>query len=687
MKRTLRKLSTIVLVLTFVMSLLPVATFAAEEETQTLFNNYSETRFDFDDPALNDPALQGQKAVETAYFRTDNMTPSGATCSFASVTEDGVSALKFTKSGSGKANSMINFGLNADAGSATGRYKKKLDVAFSTKLTADPGGRWGYYLRSYGISEGRVLGLDGQYITFFENPVFPLTYNQWIDIEFSVDVDLRCGIIKVRNSAIGSETGEPGPWQSFAGCFDKLFSSATGATAYEHFYQNGFLTIGGMTSTFDFFLTDYMQNLRTADEALTPSLETLSDDFASFPAANSTSAIYDSQTAWNTSNIGGTKATTASVSEGRLTLTTTQDSGTSYPGLIKTPFYAAPNLRHHMKFRMSAPAIGNISRFSVTLTSNQNGLADGSRTPEFIKIGSDGSGSYIQVASEKNYVAYDPYDMFDCEFVYDAKEQVAKISVLDAEGNQYIGDAASLATTGGASWDILRGILFQNQATATGTTYFYLEDFYWNLLSRESVATETTVASFEIDGEDTASLDETIMVDCGQTLDYAQAVETAEVTVLKNGTLPVDTAYTLAAEGSVLTVTFADLEPATNYTILVSGISTLAGDIEPDLAQTFFTTYEVGISATTPVLDGDAVTATIRSGYREGKQVLLITTLYNEEGALIDVKISDLTQASTREGELFTVELGDAEYSSAKAYIWSGFNDMNPYHDVTSFAS
>jgi len=271
--------------------------------------------------------------------------------------------------------------------------------------------------------------------------------------------------------------------------------------------------------------------------------------------------------------------------------------------------------------------------------------------------------------------------------VYDAKEQVAKISVLDAEGNQYIGDAASLATTGGASWDILRGILFQNQATATGTTYFYLEDFYWNLLSRESVATETTVASFEIDGEDTASLDETIMVDCGQTLDYAQAVETAEVTVLKNGTLPVDTAYTLAAEGSVLTVTFADLEPATNYTILVSGISTLAGDIEPDLAQTFFTTYEVGISATTPVLDGDAVTATIRSGYREGKQVLLITTLYNEEGALIDVKISDLTQASTREGELFTVELGDAEYSSAKAYIWSGFNDMNPYHDVTSFAS
>jgi len=655
-----------------------------------MFNRLSDTVHKFDLAYPNMPAVGTADYNQWVlgrymYQRASNGTDATNTISITEP-ESGVKALDFHYAKGATEAAPVN-----DKNIAAPTYFDKLhpltnlDMAFRIKRTAI---QWSDFLvEARGVDETRrtpmFFGKDG-YVYLMGNKVAKYEAGKWYDVTLKVDYTAKYAQLGLKEATASDYT-----YYDMTYSVIPTLAGTTGTTAIPSVGWLQFMTFcteGTPTEEYHTYITNYMQN--TSATGFAPTMNSQNDDFSgaladTVFAANGTTIsglttaadnYVASNNGWIISESDTNTAVAMETLDGNqvLKLTKTDASTVAQYGITKTNYSANTdaNAIHRFRFKMGGGGFAGLQIFF-----NDNGGI----TPFNVY---NGTVSYRAGSMAPAFTVENETDLYDYEVIYNGAAGVMDYCVTSPTGKQFVGQKS--ATIGALSKITFRisGVKSDNPSSAATATNLYLDDFQWDILSGNATGT----ASIDGNVED-ASLDEWVYITYNETVNDAalDKEETAPTVTVTSGGEPVETPYTLDAEGETLIVKFSDLDMTKEYVVTVSDVPMLSSVTTVGEEDITFTTLtaEKAISATKPAMSGNTISSTVTSCYAHGRTVNLIAALY-QDGVLVNVKISPLN-ADSRTGESVSIDLTGEDYETIRTYVWSDFASMIPHSESAAY--
>ena len=339
---------------------------------------------------------------------------------------------------------------------------------------------------------------------------------------------------------------------------------------------------------------------------------------------------------------------------------------------------AAVDTNYHFKFKMGGDA--SKGSFGATLQT-ASGTAQykdlfivkkvGNRLAFWGELGSDTQCNWIT----ESFGAWDTSALYDVEAVYNPSSGKITAVITNADGKQLIASNSS-----GLLSDLPTRIAFRNCAAPADSSVAYYDDFETDILDSNGPA---FLSSEVLSGfASKAALDETAVFTYDRTINQPAL---ADAVVTLNGTTLDKADYTITSKGAQVLVSVKGLEKGKPYTVGLSGVKDILGNASAaeNEATVTFTTSDVDITATKPVLNGTVLSTTVTSYYANGKTIKFILAIYNDAETMIEaVKVIDVT-VSDRNGKVeeadFSEILANAAGKKVKGFVWDSFGTMEPY--------
>lgn len=518
-----------------------------------------------------------------------------------------------------------------------------------------------------------VLYMKNKELYFFGTKVIGYTYEPgyWYDVEMEYDLTQGYGRLSIKKQ------GEQKAFVTDV-MFAKLYTTSLDEAKA---ITTDLTSIGfswgqsGSSASAAPYGTVYIDNVCQYDfdeTKLTPTLNAISDNTSLWKLENN-SGDYSSLT----------------VDDGAVTVTENDSTSHRYPQLAIAPFHNGYDVRHRIRFDITSSYFDEKAsmEFAVRFADPSSTVAGADSVVEinektdFTVATLKGTslnlvgGSTISIDAQSNK----PYA---CDFVYDAKNKVALMTVTAPDGTVYQADTAvnfnNYVFTDDTEWKNLLSIRINCVSGVTETWTMTLDNFKWDVLSRSAVNASASVKAAD---SGAASMDETVIIDYGRPVNNAATLGDA----VEGGgaTVSVTAGGEAVSEGSALTtqdgkvfVKFSDLEPSTTYTVTVSGVTLLESGLTVPNATATFTTWETDLAASAPSVTDNVISANVISGYADGTDVILIAALY--QGGELSKVLTNPAIAKSRDGEEITLSLAGETYDSVQIFVWDSFEAMRP---------
>lgn len=447
--------------------------------------------------------------------------------------------------------------------------------------------------------------------------------------------------------------------------------------------------------------TAYIDNLRVQrlSDAVVPTLNSYGDDFeGELIYLNTPSDWTKEYRGWN---INGTDCTAKNTevpelsgADGKVLKLDIRASSSKTVQLGRKPFAEAktPRVFHDIKFKIG----GGKNDASNTHDGSYKGLyvytanSDGSKKGENWLFGLMNDtlqicDYYDGAAHNRNIpIKVHPDKLYDCEFIYDAENRIARVSLTGENGRQVVTDIRNEKVFGteDGTWANLSYVVLSLRG-ANCCAYF--DDFKWNI--HQNGLFEAGESNLLSGLDNSANMDESVVFNFNQTINGSdEGLADAIVTVKEGDEAVAAPTYRFKSFGNAVAVNFKELDPNTCYTVSISGVKNLAGeDIINEPTEKTFTTnqYDVLVTGGKPTVDAEGnASATMSAAYSEGKNVKMISAAYDENGILTEVICENKTIERTPAVFSVSKDLFTKNFSYVCSYIWSDFTTLIPFSEV-----
>ncbi len=680
MKKMSKRVLSITLALILCLSSMYVV-FGAE--TVGCFNKFSDTVYDFSGfKTTSNGALDS--AFDNGGYLFKHHSNTNAYNTVKGVVEDGKTALELAHGVNGDASYIQPQTYNDQSNTF-----KKAHISFSIKITGNDTDPFSLTFREPKAESVGIVTFKNSKIRLFNQDSYDYSLNTWYDIDVRVDLTSNWGYFKIR------EQGET-QWTEFERFYDKLISPQN-SSAYSctSSFWIAWQYLGKSAKEAKVYLTDLMQDTDDGTMRVTASnnfdTSSVDDWYRTWStAANhaidgiqaSSNTTLDSRYYWLIQNGGTGKASVENRDvdgDGDLECVLTTSAGNNTQNVLRKMAFGndgeTTNRTHVIRFKMGISTDEALRYFGVRFY--------GGKEYEMIRMynGQVKLATASGTFTNKLFTAK-ANKLYDCEVIYDANAKICIASVTDEEGKQYTSNVSL------SSYDVFVGPFFSAKGYSSSPACdLYIDDFSWETMP---AAASIESAGIGWDNDTDASLDESVVITCSETLNQEQNIGSAgtepsvSVEITENGA-PVQIPYSLSTEANKLFVNLMDLEPGAAYVVTVSGIKTLRGDSLVVPVSVSFNTTQDSITATEPTKAGNIVSTTVDAPYVNGKKAMLVIGVYDASGKLIDV-INKVGLA--KRGENSTITMDVSAYSGAamlRAFVWSDYNTLIPYSTVGDF--
>jgi len=513
------------------------------------------------------------------------------------------------------------------------------------------------HLNFYHSTDLYVLKLDKDMkVQLFGVPVTTYELGTWYDVKCWFDANQNYAHLWFKESSSDI-------WNEYDGFLGgDIVSTGTKEMFIE--FHDGVQDDGGVK---------YFDNLKIypITDDFEPSLSSYNDDFEDGVYHDSTVTDYTGY--WKSANTNSQTSISAEPLEGyegnvmKLKDISSDTAGVNL-AVGKYPFTSTttPDVRHKITFKIGSNFDSGRADVSLDFRQGHESSAVSEVTVLSLSEGCITMGDASEGAVFDD-AAIEPGKLYDVEFIYDAKNSVAVLSVTDGNGDIH----SSFLDMGlfGGSYGLLNGIEFANYSSAQNEVY--VDDFTWDIHN----------AKFSFDGfeiksgyPDSADINETVIF-CFA--DIVAKEITPTVTVIKDGK-SIDTPYVVNTIGNTVQIAFEELEKASDYTVELSDIT---GAFSSDSVQgsAKFTTSDYTVETESIAISDGTVTARIKGAYSGGFTAYLVAAAYDTEGNITEVKLLPVEVPYRTDDEVTFTPSFDGAYSFFKAMIIRDFGTAISY--------
>ena len=174
-----------------------------------------------------------------------------------------------------------------------------------------------------------------------------------------------------------------------------------------------------------------------------------------------------------------------------------------------------------------------------------------------------------------------------------------------------------------------------------------------------------------------ALLDDTVAVEFNDFPDKA-VVTDAVITVSENGEITDYSDYEIGLKLKVMYIKLHNLKKGSYYNFRISGVSSRAVDFT-------FKTVGFGILANRIAVDGNKVSADVKSGYSAEQEIYFFTALYDFDDRLIGSFLNAVTLSSGTDSRISFDINYSGQYDHARAFAFSDIDNITPADSTEVF--